>query len=324
MIRALRNLLGLAQREDATVGELAPSLPAAEAELVAAQAALAEAKQAYRSALLTADETAHSQLDAARREAIRRLHRAKALVAALRERLADAQAREAEVARVTRYEEARQQADDAAAALREWYPKLAEDLTNLLIVVAQAEQLVLEANADLPAGMDAIQNVEGRVRDRPGAPEEIVSEVEVERWVRVGQILPGTFAQDDVHETGNGRGLISLRGLPRNQGHEVELRKFNLQHYQANDFGYSADRLASKLVLPGLRHDDAAFYKPMQAPKPHEVLARINELRAQAPAVDRVRPVENRLVPADKTPVKASTKVEDSTDDRERQRWNVF
>ncbi|MGH1574287.1 hypothetical protein ACRAWG_31155 [Methylobacterium sp. P31] len=46
------------------------------------------------------------------------------------------------------FEEARQQADDAAAALAECYPKLAEDLVNLLTVVAQAERLVQAANAE--------------------------------------------------------------------------------------------------------------------------------------------------------------------------------
>ncbi|MCJ2016951.1 hypothetical protein MKK84_05845 [Methylobacterium sp. E-065] len=323
MIRALKNLLGLAQREDATTAELAPSLPAAEAEVAAAQAALAAAKQAYRSSLLTADDTVHSRLDDARREAIRRLHKANALVAALRERLAEAQVREAEVARVTRYEEARQQADDAANALAEWYPRLAEDLTNLLIVVAQAEQLVMDANADLPKGMEAIQAVEGRVRDRPGAPEEIVSEVEVERWVRVGQILPGTFDQDEVHISSNGRGLISLRGMPVNQSYEVELRRFTLQQYRGNDFGYSTDKLASKIVLPGLQHDTAAFYKPLHLPKPADVLARIAELRAQPTHKEHVRAIESRLVPADKSPVKASPKAENNIDDRSEQRRYV-
>lgn len=323
MIRALKALFGLAQREDATTAELAPSLPAAEAELAAAQAAMAAAKEAFGASLLQPDETKSQQLDAAHSAAFVRVQRAQALVAALLERLADAQAREAEVARVERYEQARQQADDAAGALREWYPKLAEDLTNLLVAIAQAEQLVQEANADLPQGMEAIQNVEGRVRDRHSAPEEIISEVEVERWVRVGQILPGTFDQEEVRATGNGRGLIALRGMPLNQGYEVELRRFTQQHYQGNDFGYAADRLASKLVLPGLRHDDAAFYNPLHRPQPGEVLARIAELRAQCPQAERVRPVESRLVPADKTPVKALPKAGDDEDERAEQRWRV-
>lgn len=208
MVKSIKGILGLALREDATTGELAPSLPAAKAELAVAQAAHTAAEEAYRAALLTADEAGLQQLESARRKVSVRIDRATALVEALRQRLADADAREAEAARVMRFEEARQQADDAAAALAEWYPRLCEDLTNLLMVVAQAEQLVQAANAERPQGAAPLPSVEGRVRNRPGTPEEIISEVEVERWVRVGQIKPGSFDQEEVRATGNGRGVI--------------------------------------------------------------------------------------------------------------------
>jgi hypothetical protein len=49
----------------------------------------------------------------------------------------------------------------------------------------------------------------------PSDPDEVISEVEVRRWVRVGDIVPGTFDQKNVHDLGNGRGVIRLRkGVP--------------------------------------------------------------------------------------------------------------
>ncbi len=336
MIRALKNLLGLAQREDATVAELTPSLPTAETELVAAQAAQAAAEEAYRAALLTANETALLQLDAARREATVRIDRAMALVGALRERLADAQAREAEAARVMRFEEARKQADDAAAALAEWYPKLASDLVALLTVVAQAEQLVQAANAERPEGTEAIPPVERRVRSRPGTPEELVHSEQVELWVQVGQTRPGSFKQDAVRATGGGRGRLPIAGHPLNEGREMELRRFTEKRFFPADHGTAPDRLAERLVLPGFREGEADFYRPVERPfegtvQPADVLSQIAKLRAQPRRAVPQQAVQTRLIPENTEPVKALPKSDShreykgrcSTDERADQRWNV-
>ena len=82
MLKTLKALLGLAQREDATTGELVPSLPAAEAELAAAQQAQADAEQAYNGSLLGGSEAETIRLDVARREAAVRIDRATALIEA--------------------------------------------------------------------------------------------------------------------------------------------------------------------------------------------------------------------------------------------------
>ncbi|MCJ2102707.1 hypothetical protein [Methylobacterium sp. E-046] len=163
----MKHLFEMALREDATMAELAPSLPASEAELAAAEAARAVAEEAYRGALLSVDAAGQQQLDDARREAARRVERTTALVDTLRQRLSDAQAREAEAARVERYEAARQQADDAAAALAEMYPQLAQALVDLLKGVMQAEVEVLAVNEDLPKNAPRLTMIERRIRDTP-------------------------------------------------------------------------------------------------------------------------------------------------------------
>lgn len=309
MIRAIKHLLGLAAREDAGTDELAPSLPAAEAELAAAQVAQTEAEAAYRASLLTPDEAASNRLDVARREAGVRIERATALIEALRQRLNNAQAREAEAARVLRYEEARQRADDAAAALNEFYPQMAEDLVKLLVVVAEADQMVQAANADRPNGADAIAPVENRVRSLFGSPEEVVHREAIERWVHVGQVLPGSFDQAAVRATGGGRGRLPVQGLPLNDGRQMELRPFVEERFFPADFGASPDRLAERLVLPGFRHGDADFFRPVDRPhqgtvQPGDVLARIAMLRAQAPQGAPQVAVQTRLIPEITEPVR--------------------
>lgn len=316
MIRALKHLLGLAAREDATAAELTPSLPTAEAELIAAQVAQATAETSYRTALLTADEAALLKLDAARREATVRIDRATALIEALRERLADAQAREAEADRVMRFEKARQQTDDAAAALAQWYPQLASDLVALLMAVAQAEQTVQAANADLPRNAVPILPVEHRARSRDGSPEEVTDRVRVKRWVHAGQVLPGSVDHNAVVPTEGGRGRLKIDGLPLNEGRDMELRLFTEEAYFPADQGAAPDPLAQRLVLPGFRYGDADFFQPVERSwqgmvHPEEVLSRIAKLRAQPPAGAPLQAIQKRLIPENSSPVLPVPKPDD-------------
>ncbi|APT31386.1 hypothetical protein MCBMB27_02095 [Methylobacterium phyllosphaerae] len=284
MIRALKALLGLAQREDATADELAPSLPAAEAELSAAREAQAAAEAAYRAGLLTADEKAPQLLDGARRDAGMRVERAEALVETLRERLAEAQDREAEAERVAVYQAARAEADDARRALAELYPQLAADLVQLMELVARAEVEVEAANADLPRGVEPLAGVEHPARDVPAEADEVLSEVEVKRWVAVGNVKPGTFEQGNVYKTGPGRGVIRIEGVPVNECTQVELRTFTERRFQRGRGHISAYRLAEKISLPGFLASDPYVWRPMSSlSKPGEVIGQVEALRYARP-----------------------------------------
>ncbi|MDP4022426.1 hypothetical protein Q8W71_07315 [Methylobacterium sp. NEAU 140] len=282
MMKVLKGLLGLAQREDATTGELAPSLPTAEAELVAAREAQAAAEAAYKANLLTSDDTGLRRLVEARTDAGVRVDRATALVEALRERLAEAEAREAEAARVQRYEAARRQADDAAAALREMYPHLAQGLVDLLRGVAEAEIAVSDVNADLPRGAERIPSVEGSVRDVPGTPRQFISEETVERWCRPGERMPGALDQSRVRIGHDRRGYVQPSS---GQIEYLVKRTYTERRFIESIPGNPAYDLAVRLSLPGLRADDAPFFKPadpMVTPGPRGVLRMLNSLAAQA------------------------------------------
>lgn len=284
MIRALKALLGLAQREDATTDELAPSLPAAEDELSAAREAQAAAEAAYRAGLLTADEKGLQQLDGARRDAGMRVERAEALVDALRERLVEAREREAEAERVAVYQAAQRQADDARQALAEVYPQLAGDLVRVIELVARAEIEVEAANADLPRNAEPLTSVEHTARDIPAEADEVLSEVEVKRWVAVGNVKPGTFDQGNVYKTGPGRGVIRIEGVPVNECTQVELRTFTERRFQRGRGHISAYRLAEKISLPGFLASDPYVWRPMSSlSKPGEVIRQVEALRYARP-----------------------------------------
>ncbi|XYD10152.1 hypothetical protein R1A27_06465 [Methylobacterium sp. NMS12] len=187
---------------------------------------------------------------------------------------------------------------------------MAEDLVKLLAVVAEAEQLVQAANADRPQGTEAIPSVERRVRSRPGIPEEIVHTGQVELWVHVGQIRPGSFNQDAVRATGGGRGRLPIAGHPLNEGREMELRRFTEERFFPADHGTAPDRLAERLVLPGFREGEADFYRPVERPfqgvvQPADVLSQIAKLRAQPRKAAPQQAVQTRLIPENTEPVRA-------------------
>lgn len=301
MIRALKNLLGLAQRDDATSGELLPSLPAAEAELAAAREAQAAAVAAYRAGLLSADEAALRHRDTACRDAEVRLDRAKALVEALRERLAEARDREAEAERVAVYQAAQRQADDARRALAELYPQLAGDLVQVIELVARAEVEVEMANAGLPRNAEPLASVEHTARDIPAEPDEILSEIEVERWVAVGNVKPGSFDQSNVYVTGPGRGVIKVAGLPLGECTQVELRVFTERRVRRGEGRKTAYRLAEKVSLPGFLATDLYVWRPMSShSKPAEIIRHVEALRYSRPepASSASGAVVTQLVPA--------------------------
>ncbi|MFB0490071.1 vacuolar-type H+-ATPase subunit H [Methylobacterium sp. OAE515] len=301
MIRALKTLFGLAQREDATSSELLPSLPAAEAELAAAREAHAGAEAAYRAGLLTADEKGLQQLDGARREAGMRVERAEALVETLRERLADARDREAEAERVAVYQAARAQADDARKALIEFYPALAEDIVKLMELVARAEVEVEAANADLPRGAEPLAAVEHPARDVPAEADDVLSEVEVRRWVAVGNTKPGTFEQANVYKTGPGRGVIRIEGVPVNECTQCEMRTFTERRFRRGSGHRPAYRLAEKISLPGFLASDPYIWRPMSSlPKPGEIIRQVEALRYSQPepASSASGAVITQLIPA--------------------------
>ncbi|MGF3022631.1 hypothetical protein ACQVP2_07365 [Methylobacterium aquaticum] len=183
MLKKIKTLMGLAQRDDATAADLRASLLDAESEVAAARQAVAAAEGAYTGALLSADDAGLRGLQSATADAKTRLARAEAIQGALRGKLEDAEAYEAEMVRRQRYDAALAQAEEARRTLH-LYPQMAADLVALLETVARAEIAIAEANADLPEGVPELQGVEATVRSIPGKPRRVARQVKRKLWCR--------------------------------------------------------------------------------------------------------------------------------------------
>lgn len=297
MLKALRTLIGAAQRTDATADELTVSMRNADTELQAARAALAQAHAAFRSGLLDADDARLDRLREAKKVAHTNVQRARAVVNTLAQRHADAverQAsaieREAQAAKIERYEAAARRASEMREVLLEMYPAAAQAVVDIIRALAETEIEVEAANADLPAGVEPIPGVEASIRNRPGTLPHLVGETEVFRWCYAGDARPDAFGQEYVEVTPDGRGMLrDARG-----GVEYVIRRpFLERRYAAFDPGVAPDRLASSVSLPGIRGGDRPFFVPFDRrglADPRAVLKSLDQPASVSPSApaDRV------------------------------------
>ena len=302
MLKLLKGLLGVVQREDLTAADLAGSLTEAETEVAAATAALEAVEVGYKSGLLSADDAQLRRLDEARTDARLRSDRAAALHAALAEKLAAAREREADVERRQQYDAAQTQAAEAGRLLTEMYPQLAREIVEVLRVVAEAEIAVEEANMNLPANMPKILGVEASARST-SRPDGVVSERKVTRWCRLGERTPDTTRDDAIVEGPDGLGRRHIRGLPQRDAVVFVKRRF-MEQTVIPASGRVPDRLAESLALPGLMGGDWPFWSPRDLSRPQDVLRHADRLASAtlARTSDHLPTVTRLVLAEDLTP----------------------
>lgn len=98
------------------------------------------------------------------------------ILPSLRTAVAVAEAALADAERTATYDSAIAQRKAAAARLAKEYPGLAATYADLMAVVQEADNAIADANANLPAGRDALDTVEGTVRDIPAQPRKVISD----------------------------------------------------------------------------------------------------------------------------------------------------
>lgn len=283
----LPNLKGLFTRArtaaPAPVAEVEVDMQAAREELRDAEAAVLAADGAYSAALLTADEAGLRTLDEARREAARRLDRARALVSALDERLAAAREaeRRAELARII------EAAVAATATFREIVerdlPEVSAKARAILAAKADAERLTKIANrAIAEAGEgEPLPGVEA-FRALPGRPRDELSRETVDLWVHDDGTASGH--QEKIRTRGDGAGSLMLP-----QAHHLRLftkrRLFEVVTYLPAELG---------VIPPAL---DAALSVPDVYPSTSQAEERrpVTEMRPQGPAREVVKAAPGRL-----------------------------
>ena len=147
-----------------------------------------------------------------------------------------------EARRVVAYAEAKQLADAAADNLVAKFPMLAGLLSELQAELSQAAEAVERTNRDLPHGVAALSDPEGRVRDRRAQEEVVVSRVEATCWAYKsnGQRLSPDQASR-VRDRGDGSGVLTS-GAPAITT-EVEQRVFHRTEIQPAQAWRSGGRL---------------------------------------------------------------------------------
>jgi hypothetical protein len=247
----LAELISVATKARVTSGEIETALAGARAAIEAATAEHDEAEKSYKAGLLTLDETALRKVGESKAAAVIRRDRATALVEILAQRLAETKAAEDETRRQTAYADARAHAQRTAERLRETYPRLAEQMRELLCEVYKAESLVAEANRNLPAGAEQLAGPEFLARGTPGRERRIVHEKTVELWTRPDGTQPAPN-QDEIVAQGDGsgfrpKGRMALQG----DGRFVK-RQFVRREFFPAVPAHNPSSLATTIALPTL------------------------------------------------------------------------
>lgn len=228
---ALAKAVGIYQSQTAKSQDIAAEISTLLAGQQQRQAALAAAEEERRLAVLSGNAakatSAENTLAAARREN----EHAAILIDGLRERLASAEAAEAEAVRQERYDRAlamhKAIVKDMPGALH----RMRADARTLVQKLSEAQDLIEDANADLPSGAIPLDDPDLIVRGRMGAPEEIVDDRPVKMWCWEGTTrrIPDHRVPDVIPHGGDDKGYISDNGTVM----RVEKRPFRRIRYRA-------------------------------------------------------------------------------------------
>lgn len=293
----VREAIGLLIGRGAKSSELAAGLADAREMERAALAELATAQQDHAEAIRTFDrerglaalgrqEVATFSLAAAR-EAIGRLdaeNRA-ALAAEEQSRLqAEYDATSAELA-------------EAEEALIVEYPTLAHRIREIVRLRAEIDLRVEAVNKALPTGAARLQTLAERYFTAYGLAREELGTVEIDVWVRNGQVVPETF-QKRFRNVGAGVGEYQDgRDTYRAERRRVRRTKFLPQLHGHNTY----DGFANCLTLPGLA-GEPSYFRPAVDDHPVNVLAQLTALEAEEtahrPPVRRAE-FEDEILPKD-------------------------
>lgn len=145
-----------------SAARLAEELAAAR-KLVAAAATDLQRLTALRTTLLTADDAARQRNRTEINGARDQQEDAALYVAELSRRHAAAEQAEAQQRKLTAYNDAVRQRDEAVRLLRKEYPAAARKILEVLRVVAESDLAVASVNADLPAGAERVDGSEAHV-----------------------------------------------------------------------------------------------------------------------------------------------------------------
>jgi hypothetical protein len=255
--------------------DIAAAITKAQAELEAAEAAIAAAEAQYEANLLTADKKTLRALLDAKTEANIDVDQARARIQRLTRDHEAALESEAESERRVAYDRAKELTATARKKLGE-YEKAAMQIRDVLRAIAEADVAVDAANGNLPTGAARLEKAED-VRSAPNLYKEITKEEIVELWAgigdqsrpvehqhrvrveHVGKRVRGRWSEDDFDEGGYEKGYYTTDG-----GGTIEVvkRRFIKRTFLPDDTGHYAASLASAVSLPPAIVGGPVFFEP--------------------------------------------------------------
>ncbi|MCA0317479.1 MAG: hypothetical protein LCH88_05345 [Proteobacteria bacterium] len=259
---AFAKAVGIYGSKTASASDIAAEISTLAGGQAQRETALAQAEEDRRVAVLSGNAAKVAAAETALATARREIEHAGILLDGLRTRLADAEAAEAEAVRQERYDRARALHDALLKEMPAIWKRLGTDARQLAERMAQAHELIEEANNDLPAGGTRIADPDVIIRGRLAADEEIVDARIVNCWCRPhsGRRLSDDYAaRVQPYDDGRTGYLTTAQGVIGGSGgsEQVELRPFRRERYRAS---VSIDNPETSL------RDIAAMLAPPQPP----------------------------------------------------------
>lgn len=268
----LKNLLTALRgtNEKTSADEAGRLVSMARDELGAARKKLIEAQEAYRVSRLAADAKATL---AARDEKLHRevlVDRAEAAIELAEQRLVEAQARDAEKARIARYALAGAKNAAARKALAE-YQQHAEAIRAIIRVVAEADAAIAAANSDLPTAAEPLLHPEQMLRGLPAEPAITLStRTEPATWVFAEGVSDDVVPADLVKKievVGQEAAIRYGRIVEFQHGVRVERRVIGrpgkrIRTVLPGVSAYRPESLAAGVTLPGFSPGDGPIWLP--------------------------------------------------------------
>ncbi|MFB9795055.1 hypothetical protein [Shinella granuli] len=270
MGKLINKILGKSSSAD-----LAAAITKAQAELAAAEAAVADAEAQYDANLLTADKKSLRAFLDAKTEAGIDVDQARARIHRLERDHEAAIEAEAESERQVAYDRAKELTAIARKKLGD-YERAAMQIRGVLRAIAEADVAVEAANENLPAGAARLGKAED-VRSSPNLYKEVTKEEIVELWAyigdqrtpvehqhrvrveHVGKRIRSRWSEDDFDEGGWEKGYYTTDG-----GGTIEVvkRRFVKRTFLPDDTGHFAAPLHQKVELPPAIVGGPVFFEP--------------------------------------------------------------
>lgn len=177
-------------------------------------------------------------------------------------RLDERREAEAEARRRVAHEHAVKIANESAELIASRFPAIRREFLEFIRDIEVRKQVILEANADLPAGVAPINLPEFVARGRPALSEKVLKETTRIRWYARAEFGGGEISTKVTEFNDRGDGTATFKMRPGGSGPAITAEAFAVEETTRTVLpwrgGESADPF-HKIRIPGYRWNDPCF-----------------------------------------------------------------